>query len=324
MINGQAFKLICMMWGILFILHGCEKLRNTNDDAIPNNIGELQQLDEGLNFLIVGDWGREGNHGQNETAFQMGITAETLSADFVISTGDNFYGAGVSSISDPLWPNSFIQVYDNASLQIPWYVVLGNHDYDGNIEAQIAATNIIPRWNLPAHYYRQLMPLEQGDTALLLFLDTNPLHDPYYNNPNHKVLEQDSTVQLLWVDSLLTTHANARWKIVVGHHPCYTSGKRVDNVPHVRHHLEPLFKKHAVDAYFCGHEHDLQHQKPDGVTHYFVSGAGSKVRETGSIDITLFSKSISGFMAASLNSDTLKIQAVDHFGNILYHYNLVK
>jgi len=32
------------------------------------------------------------------------------------------------------------------------------------------------------------------------------------------------------------------------------------------------------EIYFTGHEHALQHQKPIGHTHYFVSGEGSEIR----------------------------------------------
>jgi len=41
--------------------------------------------------------------------------------------------------------------------------------------------------------------------------------------------------------------------------------------------LVPLFKEHSVAAYFCGHDHDLQHLQLANVsTQLFVSGAGSQ------------------------------------------------
>jgi tartrate-resistant acid phosphatase type 5 len=35
--------------------------------------------------------------------------------------------------------------------------------------------------------------------------------------------------------------------------------------------LRPIFEKYKVNAYICGHEHSLQHIKPPGFTHYFIS-----------------------------------------------------
>ena len=55
-----------------------------------------------LNFLAVGDWGRNGEYDQAEVAKQMGIWANNHPNDFVISVGDNFYPAGVVSENDPL------------------------------------------------------------------------------------------------------------------------------------------------------------------------------------------------------------------------------
>ena len=40
--------------------------------------------------------------------------------------------------------------------------------------------------------------------------------------------------------------------------------------------LEPILEKHGVQAYFCGHEHNLQylHQQNSSV-HYVITGGGS-------------------------------------------------
>ena len=47
--------------------------------------------------------------------------------------------------------------------------------------------------------------------------------------------------------------------------------------------LEPVLARHGVAAYFCGHEHNLQHLTvPGRATHYIVSGGGSQVSPAGS------------------------------------------
>lgn len=55
----------------------------------------------------------------------MGVVAEKLDIDFVISTGDNFYEDGLEGVLDPAFNESFINIYDSPSLQKQWYT--GNH-----------------------------------------------------------------------------------------------------------------------------------------------------------------------------------------------------
>lgn len=50
---------------------------------------------------------------------------------FVLSQGDNMYWTGVSDTGDYRWGKMFEDLYSDASLYVPWYNVLGNHDYGG-------------------------------------------------------------------------------------------------------------------------------------------------------------------------------------------------
>jgi len=107
---------------------------------------------DGLNFLIFGDWGRNGQKDQVEVAAQMATAAQAVGAKFIVSVGDNFYNDGVASVDDPQWQTSFEKVYSAPSLQVPWQVILGNHDYRGNCDAQVAYGQTSPRWKMPARY----------------------------------------------------------------------------------------------------------------------------------------------------------------------------
>lgn len=51
----------------------------------------------------------------------MGDAGEKLNIDFVISTGDNFYDDGILEVNDPLFLDSFKNIYFANSLQKPWY-----------------------------------------------------------------------------------------------------------------------------------------------------------------------------------------------------------
>lgn len=85
-----------------------------------------------FSFLVVGDWGRAGHHHQRTVANAMALLAHQTNPRFIISTGDNFYEDGVASSKDKQWNISFEKVYAYSWLEnIPWYVVLGNHDHLG-------------------------------------------------------------------------------------------------------------------------------------------------------------------------------------------------
>jgi hypothetical protein len=282
-----------------------------------------------VNFILMGDWGRNGADHQKQVARQMGKTASEASVDFIIAAGDNFYPKGVVSEFDPLWKYSFEDIYTDFSLQWDWYPVLGNHDYGANPDAQIAYSRISRRWQMPARYYHKKFSLN-GDTTqqmLLVFIDTSPLVPYYYTGDGHNVQKQDSTAQKVWLERLLSDpSSNVKWKVVVGHHPMYTGGSRTEgrDTRAIRGSLQPLFEKYRVDAYLTGHEHSLQHHVSNGGTHHFTSGSASERTSVKMLPISKFVASEYGFMLFSVTFHQMFVQVVDFRGNIVYKTELTK
>jgi hypothetical protein len=305
---------------LVVLLTCCLQLHAQTDNK---KASKVEVDDEALNFIVMGDWGRRGEGHQKEVALQMGKTASEASVDFIIATGDNFYNSGVQSEHDPLWRYSFEDIYSAYSLQCDWYPVLGNHDYGTNPEAQVTYSTISGRWKMPARCYTRKFDL-QGDSTnqlLFIFIDTTPLIAKYYADDRHKVHDQDSAAQKVWLENLLATaSANVKWKIVVGHHPMYTGGKRTENhdTRSIRFMLEPLFEKYGVDAYLAGHEHSLQHIGPVKNVHHFISGAASERTPARMLPISKFAGSHYGFMLFSATKDRLLVQVINHKGKILY------
>lgn len=294
-------------------------------------IPDLKTQDKSLNFLVLGDFGRFGQYYQKDVALQMGKAAMTIESDFTICVGDNFYPNGVQSTTDHQWISSFENVYTNIGLHSNWYVALGNHDYRGNVQAQIDYSKVSRRWHMPEKYYSETFSLENGEKVLMLVMDTNPYIRSYHKPGTDmfaNITAQDTLAQTKWLnESLKNADASVKWKIVVGHHPLYSGGKRKTNSDTIdfARRFANLFDKYKVDAYICGHEHDLQIIKPEGrYTTQFLSGAGSEVRPTGTTDGTLFSKAEAGFMTFSLTNKKMIIQVVNYEGKISYTTELKK
>jgi hypothetical protein len=134
-----------------------------------------------------------GGNGNGKASYQVHIAkamaafaASTQPApSFVVALGDNFYNNGVSSASDILWDYLWKDVYINnyPQLNIPWYPILGNHDYGGGasaVQAQIdryQAHEDDDIWTFPSTNYtrRFTIPGKDGGSVVIVFVDTTTL-----------------------------------------------------------------------------------------------------------------------------------------------------
>jgi tartrate-resistant acid phosphatase type 5 len=270
-------------------------------------------------FVALGDWGREGGRAQTDVATAMARAAAEVAGRLVISAGDNFYPAGVSSVDDPQWKTSFEDVYAAASLQVPWYAALGNHDYRGHPGAQVAYSRGHSRWRMPDRYY-VVMGAETGIPDLDLFVvDTTPLVGDYdealLRLVRGRVAMPAPDPQLAWLKRALQA-SRADWKIVVGHHPIRSGGHHGGSAALVAD-LEPLLAAHGVQAYICGHDHVLQHIRRGGLDHV-CTGAGASAGHVSDVDGTLFRYGAPGFALFTVEPGALRLAFRDAGGRTLY------
>jgi acid phosphatase len=290
---------------------------------LPGRLFAADAKAAALNFLVFGDWGRNGEKDQENVAAQMAITAKLEDAKFIISVGDNFYENGVASVDDPHWQSSFEKVYRAPSLQVPWHAALGNHDYHGNCDAQIEYNKVSPRWNMPARYYVRSEKIDGATTVDFFQLDTTPMVKSYYlaTNPERtraNVITQDVPKQLAWFKAALAA-SKAQWKIVIGHHPIYSGGGIFGHgdTQELIENILPLLQEYQVPVYFNGHDHNLQHLQA-GTVNLFDSGAGSRFRPVFRTEYTKFADACSGFTAVALQADKMDLQMIDDTGKVLY------
>jgi len=262
-----------------------------------------------LRFLALGDWGA-GTELQKDVAASMNAYAMTNPIDMIISTGDNIYGKGVKSVDDPQWKTKFEDVYIGEHLQKPWYAIFGNHDYLGNLPAQIEYSKVNPQWNFPDFYYN--FEQKAGDASIEFFmLDTNLL------------VEGNDFNMLVWLEESLEA-STAYWKIVVGHHMIRSYGVYGDQ-RFMINKVKPILDYYNVDMYLSGHDHDLQLIKhPEDRYYQAISGAGGGSRDTSWGEHSLFSETNGGFAAITATSSCVYIEFINRNGEIIFSHTIEK
>lgn len=281
-------------------------------------LGAAEPGGKALNFAVIGDWGRQGRPDQKQVADQMAVACRNADARFVISLGDNFYERGVISLKDDHWQKSFEEVYAAPSLQVPWYVILGNHDYRGYTVPQLEYGKTHSRWVMPARYFNKVHPVDAATNLECFYIDTSPFIREYHDR-SHEFVEipaQDTAAQLKWLEQSLA-ESKAQWKFVLGHHPIYSSGIAHGNQPEIIEHILPLLQKYKVNAYFAGHDHDLEHLKV-GDLDLIVSGAGSEHRPVKEPPTSPFAQAVSGFAMVSVSAERMQLRFIDNTGKLLY------
>ena len=88
-------------------------------------------------FVTLGDWGGAAlgsYYLADVTAVSESIASTVLSEkpQFVVNTGDSFYWCGIQNLQDFQISEDYESVFSEETLAIPWYGVLGNHEYGNN------------------------------------------------------------------------------------------------------------------------------------------------------------------------------------------------
>jgi tartrate-resistant acid phosphatase type 5 len=275
-----------------------------------------------VKLLVIGDIG-EGNLEQTLVARAMAHKCAAVGGcDAVLLVGDNFYDAGVHDVGDPQFATKFEQPYDFPSLDIPFYAVLGNHDVEGDWQAQIdyaalpvgASTNMrsTARWNMPASYYDVRLR-----NVHIFGFDTNELGDP--------TEAQDMAARV--------ASSDATFKIAFAHHPRFTSGShRYDNEPLGAAGMFALERSVYCNTrlYISGHDHDselIERGRDAECPHtwFAISGAGSQVRHSPAPrdpSSLYFDDETPAFAYIEATEDRLHLEFVDMCENTRYSRDL--
>ncbi|HUI30943.1 MAG TPA: metallophosphoesterase [Candidatus Acidoferrales bacterium] len=282
-----------------------------------------QQINSSARFLIIGDWGGFASENQKAVAAAMGRDAEKNQDQFVVTVGDNYHGKGISSATDSRWKTEYEDIYSHASLQIPWYPTLGNHDYEGSPQAELDYSNYSKRWDFHSRYYAQEENIDDSTKILIVHLDTPPFVTEYQQrDEQYHVKEQDPAKQVRWLDSLLSA-SNDRWVIVVGHHPIYSAAPTHGDTPELIYDVLPVLERHHIPVYICGHDHVMQHLCDNGID-FFVCGGGAEHRDVNKRPDVVYGKGSLGFLSVTAYRDSLNFRMIDENSAILHEVTITK
>lgn len=207
--------------------------------AMPNREGSLK-------FAVFGDSGN-GTPEQYELGAQMAKTHGAFPFELVLMAGDNLIGSER--------PQDYAQKFELPykvllDAKVKFFAALGNHD-DRN-------QRYYKQFNMEGQRYYSFKAPKQNVRFFTL--------ESTYPEPT----------QIAWLEKSLKESGDA-WKVVVVHHPLYSSGGRHGSDVMLRKTLEPLFIQYNVSVVFAGHDHFYERIKPQmGIAH-FVLGSGGRL-----------------------------------------------
>lgn len=142
-------------------------------------------------------------------------------------------------------------------------MILGNHDYMDNPQAQIDFTyhdaNKLKLWKMPNHHYHFQYPnLNHHSTQEIPI--SNQLHIDFFGidtcgcqghvQNSHPKSIKHLHQQINWLENSLSNTIPQRWKFVFGHHPMYNKGKFKKKKKKYTHKCDYLFLLFSLYIFF--------------------------------------------------------------------------
>jgi hypothetical protein len=281
----------------------------------------IEELAYSPTYSLPGNGSVIAASGQVPVAKAMYDYCAAKGCDFGALLGDNIYPDGATAGADDIddadrFRDLFTVPYSPLSQGRPdfrIYTVLGNHDWRTSREGAMAQVKFLersPPFYMKGLFYRVVPPAADGeveifalDTEVLLASTTvaeAELTDDAHEAPatDREELEPWAAPQndaernmVSWLENALAS-SQARWKIVIGHHPLWSSaGSKFEQARALRRLILPALCRHA-DLYLAGHEHTLEVHTDDCSTEtagkesdalpQVVSGAAAKMRPINS------------------------------------------
>ena len=266
----------------------------------PPPVFEVLEPGKVIRVLVVSDFGTDGSDMKRVAAAALAAHRDRP-FDLGLTIGDNIVPKGVTSLEDPRWKADWEDQYGR--LGVPVFAITGNHDWGfaDSPAAEILYSQKSRTWRMPALYYT----FTAGPVQF--FAICTPAL---------------SETQLRWLDRELG-RSTARWKVVYGHYPIYSTAGHGDT-PGYDRTLLPILRDRA-HIYLAGHEHTMQHLKPEGGVHFIVNGAGGQgIRPAKTGPRSQYAGSFYGFTVLDAGPNGLKVSFVDTESSVRYEAVIAK
>ena len=246
-----------------------------------------------IEFSFLGDWGEPGDGLRGVVE-----SVKKRVNEYIVLGGDNFYQTGVVSLKDSQFNETYEAYFRDVS--VPQHVILGNHDYIGNVLPQLLYES--PWWNADYYFYHKIITV-RNTSICAVFIDTE---------------EIDQSGQFAFLHTVLSSRECQKSNAIVvnGHHPVFSIGGHGDS-SRMQLLLMPILELYGVDLYVSGHDHVLSHHRHHGVE-YVVSGASSKKTtstwyiSTSNAEETIWgSINQYGYSHISVIGDHMQIEIID-------------
>lgn len=279
-------------------------------------------LGDGMHLLALGDYGTNGNDAQTSVAKQMAEFADGLGQPLaaVLALGDNFY----STIKPGRIERQFEEMYSKESLDCPFYVCVGNHDYgtakydfqEGKLALQLdyAKNNPTSRWKLPSKWYTVELPNAENPLVRMIVLDGS-----YWEGA---LTPQEKIEQRRFFKAELAKETKAPWTWMVNHYPLFSETVDRGDNKRLIEEWGPALKEHDISLAFAGHDHTLQHLQVEGYKPSFiVSGAGgARLYDCRTTDRGFVNNQVFGFNHVHVTPELLTVQFIDAKGRQLHAF----
>jgi hypothetical protein len=279
--------------GLLFWSNQSDSSQKQMEPPLPEGQVKAMQpssVDSSCRFVALGDWGA-GTSFQKDIAKQLIALYDKAPYDTVLMLGDNIYENGeVNKLGKAYFTDTYAPLIESG---VRFIVALGNHDVRAGFQDEQ-----VRFFKMPGYYYN----VRRGPFEFFVI--------------NSNTFANDE-VQQKWLNRALEK-SDADWKIVMGHHPIYSSGEHRNNAG-LQKTLEPLLVKHHVPLYLAGHDHDYERFAPIQGVQYIVSGGGGAyLRDFPWVaEHSLVRRKAHHFLSFTLEQYTLKMQVIDKTGQVI-------
>lgn len=281
-------------------------------DPLPQALPALLPRGRGHQFVVYGDCcsGIPGGAFEaNFAAVNAALRRISPAPQFILFAGDHIYGLTDNAETFRSQWRYFFE-HEMAWLDrkaVPLYSATSNHNTCNAVSETVWREVFpdLPR-NGPPDQQGLSYWLRRGDLLLVAV------------NTSFSGLGGYGHVESAWLDEVLTQNADARHKLVMGHHPVWPVNGYGESplwciVPDQGHAMWRVLVSHRVTAYLCSHIIAFDAQAHDGVLQLTTGGAGTSYGPGGFMNAP---EEYHHFVQTALDDRGLRCQTIDPDGRV--------